>query len=323
MNLLPLNLLMILVGLCASTPYKELNKLNLNIYAKARSLDFENISYLMINGDSPYLYFNGTLLDSRKSMTPNTTYEILKEISHLSLAIISQFGNRCGKSLSDDQVTDFQLQLSKMQGSFETVYTSPLIPNELKGDQIKFINESIKVVQKLLEKLKFDCADMQTYVKNIRPILDKNVFAASLSQLTNINELVRSWIDKYPQVDWKSIYILQCSAHMPREKNILAQYFQKLMGIKYEGEQFVYAETGDETACRNLLKTHITDRTLAVNFFNEPMRMHRDLLSDAAEKIVPMFVPESLNNSADCSTITISLTSMLAILQIIVNFLIF
>jgi hypothetical protein len=247
-------------------------------------------------------------------MTPNTTYEILKEISHLSLSIISQFGNRCGKSLSDEQVADFRLLLSQMYGSFETVYTSPLIPNELKGDQIVFINESIKVVENLLDKLKFDCDLMKNYVRNVRPILDKNMYAASLSQLTNLHDLVRSWIDKYPQVDWKSIYILQCSAHMPREKNILAQYFQKLMGIEYEGEQFVYAETGDETACRNLLKTHITDRTLGVNLFNEPMRMHRDLLADAAEKIVPMLVTESFNNSADRLKNMCSLISALAII---------
>jgi hypothetical protein len=160
MNLFLLHFLFFLVDFSASTPYKEMNQLNLKIYGKARSLDFENVSYLMINGDSPYLYHNGTLIDSRKSMTPNTTYEILKEISHLSLSIISQFGNRCGKSLSDEQTNDFRLLLSKMYGSFETVYTSPLIPNELKGDQIIFINESIKVVEKQLDKLKFDCADM-------------------------------------------------------------------------------------------------------------------------------------------------------------------
>jgi hypothetical protein len=104
---------------------------------------------------------------------------------------------------------------------------------------------------------------------------------------------------------------------MPREKNILAQYFQKLMGIKYEGEQFVYAETGDEAACRNLLKTHITDRTLAVNLFNEPMRMHRDLLSDAAEKIVPMLVTDSLNNAACKSTKIFNFTWWLFLLFVV------
>ena len=55
--------------------FQELNALNLKISSKAKELDFAtlNISYLMLMGDSPSLYYNGTLLDSAKFMTVDTT----------------------------------------------------------------------------------------------------------------------------------------------------------------------------------------------------------------------------------------------------------
>jgi hypothetical protein len=228
-------------------------------------------------------------------MTVNTTYDILKEISHLSLAILSQFGHRCGRALNEDQITDFKLLLIKMYESIGRVYFIDLIPDNLIQDQVVFIGESISLVERLLEKKLFDCYDLHGYINSSKPILDKNVYAAAKSQLEDLHKLVKSWIAKYTQIDWKRIFILICSAHMPRDQNILSQYFQKLIGIEFEGDQFVYAEAFDDDVCKGLLKTHITDKEIGVNLFNEGMRMHRDLLADAAAQIIPQILPTSLN----------------------------
>ncbi|RNA07945.1 hypothetical protein BpHYR1_002165 [Brachionus plicatilis] len=267
--------------------FEDINQINLNLYAKSKQLDFNNLTYLMINGDSPSLYINGTLVDYQFNMTKNTTYEALKEISHLSLSIISQFGNRCNHKLSDDQISDFELLKTKMYTMFAGILTDSLIPDHLRLDQIKFVKESIKIVENMLEKEKFDCADLGSYAAVSKPILDENIYQAALSQLMDLDGLMRNWLQKYNFVNWDKIYVLLCSSHMPKNKHIFVQYFQNLLSVGFEGDRLVYAETSDDEVCRDLLKTHITDKLIGTNLFNEPMRMHRDLLADAAAQIIP------------------------------------
>ena len=267
--------------------FEDINQINLDLYAKSRELDFQNLTYLMINGDNPKLYINGILVDCQFNMTINTTYDTLKEISHLSLSIISQFGNRCDHDLSNQQIFDFKLLKSKMYTMSAGILTEPSIPDKIRLNQIIFVNESIKIVQNMLEKKKFDSSDLRSYVAMAKPILNENIYHAALSQLLDMNDLMKNWIKKYHDVNWDKIYVLLCNSHMPRDKHIFVQFFQNLLSVGLEGDRLVFAETGDDEVCRNLLKTHITDKLIGINLFNEPMRMHRDLLADAAEQIIP------------------------------------
>jgi hypothetical protein len=70
---------------------------------------------------------------------------------------------------------------------------------------------------------------------------------------------------------------------MPRAKHTAVQYFARKLGVPGEGLRLVYAEAiDDETKALNLLATHQLDTDIGVAFFNDPDRMMRDLLGDAA-----------------------------------------
>ncbi|CAF0850276.1 unnamed protein product [Brachionus calyciflorus] len=273
--------------------FEDINLINLNIYSKAKELDSKNLTFLMINGDVPSLYSNGNLLDTRFPMTKNTTYEILKEISHLSLSILSQFGKRCDQTLSKEQLDDFNILKGKMFLMYERILTDPLIPNELRLNQIKFLNESIKIVLSTITKKNFDCDDLKNYTLEVKPMLEKNLHAAALSQLLDMKDLMITWIKKYNFLDWNKTYILICNAHMPKEKHIFVQFFNKLFSIETKCDRLVYSETMNDGECINLLKAHITDKILAINLFDDPTRMHKDLMADVAEEIIPKLFSES------------------------------
>ena len=71
---------------------------------------------------------------------------------------------------------------------------------------------------------------------------------------------------------------------MPRPGLLSYQYFSKLLNQNQEGEQIIVAEgLTDEEQAIDLLLTHIIDGKVAVEFFQDPWRMHRDLLSDGGE----------------------------------------
>jgi len=67
---------------------------------------------------------------------------------------------------------------------------------------------------------------------------------------------------------------------------IAMQYFERLLGER-EGRRLVFAEgLWDEPSQLQLLATHLLDASIGESFFGDPLRMHRDLLSDAAAQVL-------------------------------------
>jgi hypothetical protein len=77
----------------------------------------------------------------------------------------------------------------------------------------------------------------------------------------------------------------------PRKGNLAVQYFARLLGEPGEGRRIVYAEAiFDETRALDLVATKLVDTQVGIDFFNDPLRMHRDLLSDAAQDYLPILI---------------------------------
>jgi hypothetical protein len=71
------------------------------------------------------------------------------------------------------------------------------------------------------------------------------------------------------------------------------QYFARLLGQSGEGRRIIYAESlFEEPRALDLLATHLVDSRIGVEFFNDPERMKRDLLSDAAQQYLPILLDE-------------------------------
>ena len=72
---------------------------------------------------------------------------------------------------------------------------------------------------------------------------------------------------------------------MPREDLVVTQYFLRLLHEPREGRRVVYAESlWEEPQALDLLGTHLLDGSVGEAFFGDYMRMHRDLLGDAASQ---------------------------------------
>jgi hypothetical protein len=73
-------------------------------------------------------------------------------------------------------------------------------------------------------------------------------------------------------------------SQLPRKDNLAVQYFARLLGEKGEGKRIVYAEAiFDEAKALALLGTRRIDTRIGEDFFDDPLRMHRDLLGDAGK----------------------------------------
>jgi hypothetical protein len=84
---------------------------------------------------------------------------------------------------------------------------------------------------------------------------------------------------------------------MSRPGNVAVQYFSVTLGESWEGrfdqedlqpgKRVLAAEmVFDEAGAFELLGTHMLDSSVGVRFFGEEMRLERDILADAAERIL-------------------------------------
>jgi hypothetical protein len=80
---------------------------------------------------------------------------------------------------------------------------------------------------------------------------------------------------------------------MPRQDLVVTQYFLRLLHEPAEGGRVVYAESlWDEPKALDLLGTHLLDGNVGEAFFSDYLRMHRDLLGEAASQYLPRLLPE-------------------------------
>src|SRR5205085_273935 len=83
--------------------------------------------------------------------------------------------------------------------------------------------------------------------------------------------------------DWGKLKVVITGSALPRKENLATQYFARLLGVPGEGPRLVYAEgLYEEAKALRLLNASAVDTRLGEVFFDDPARMHRDLLADAA-----------------------------------------
>jgi hypothetical protein len=120
----------------------------------------------------------------------------------------------------------------------------------------------------------------------------QNVDDAVADQLLAIDMQVRQWRKQLGPERWQELSVVVVGGHMPRERNTTMQYFAKALRVKREGARLYYCEgLSEESDGLNLVGTHILDRKIAVAFFKDEWRMHRDLLSDGAAKYLSKHPP--------------------------------
>ena len=119
------------------------------------------------------------------------------------------------------------------------------------------------------------------------PLLMANAAAAARAALDLLHRQVCEWKGQLTPQEWDKLTVIVVGRQLPRKDNMAVQYFARLLGQPGEGKRLIYAEgLGDEPRSLDLLATHLVDTQVAIDFFNDPNRMARDLLSEAGAAII-------------------------------------
>jgi hypothetical protein len=149
--------------------------------------------------------------------------------------------------------------------------------------QQKIINDSLAFLDAAIENREVQKTALDDFARRMTPVLLKNVDEAARVELDALHSHVTEWRNQMTPDEWKALRVVVMGAHMPRDSEITMQYFERLLDEPVEGGRIVFAEgLWEEPRALDLLGTHLVDGSAGAAFFGEFMRMHRDLLSDAA-----------------------------------------
>ena len=250
--------------------------------AKARVLASRSPT-LIVNGDNFALLRNGQRVEANVG-TP--IYDPVKTIAHIPLAIYVTLTP--GDGAIDDNRLNTLMGLRELIPPAEASLDTLKLPAATLGRQKGIVAASLAFLGDATAKRAFARSKLLEFTRRMAPLVMENVGDATRAQLDAVHAQVSAWRRNLSPQEWEQLQVLIIGPHMPREDLVVTQYFLSMLHEPAEGGRVVYAESlWEEPKALDLLGTHLLDGSIGDAFFGNYMRMHRDLLGDAAKEYLP------------------------------------
>ena len=276
-------------GPVTPAPLTALNNAFRAAYADAKSR--------VLKASGPTLIVNGdtfTLLRQGRRVTGNAgtpIYDPVKTVAHIPLAIYVTLTPGDG-AVEDDRLYTLE-GLRKLIPPAATSLDSLKLPAATLARQRRIVAASLAFLDEVAGRRAFARSSLLAFTRDMAPPVMENVNDAARAQLDATHALVSAWRRDMSPREWDQLHVLIVGPHMPRENLVVTQYFLRLLHEPREGRRVVYAESlWEEPQALDLLGTHLLDGGVGEAFFGDYMRMHRDLLGDAASRYIPRLLPK-------------------------------
>jgi hypothetical protein len=270
-------------------PFTTLNNAFREAYGKARSR--------VLASSGPVLIVNGTnfvlLRDGRRveAKVGSPVYDTVKTIAHLPLAIYLILTPGDGGMDADRLKTLASVRdlIPPVEASLDALG----LPAPTLARQRQIMAASAAFIDEAAGKREFRRSLLLAFTREMAPLVMDNVTEATRAQLDATHAQVSAWRRDLSLQEWSRLRVVVIGPHMARDGLAVMQYFLRLLHEPREGGRVVYAESmWDEGKALDLLGTHLLDSSAGEAFFGDSMRMHRDLLGDAASVYLPGLLPE-------------------------------
>ncbi len=293
-----------------STLASQLEQSNQNfrqVYKDAKAAALKKVGPIIIaKGDFLVLYYQAQRTEVK--YIPKI-YHQLKVVDHITLmlyVLLSTYEKET--AFTPNQIRELEgikHGIDKIKTSLQNTAMDPALVEM----QEKSLVSTANYIDQLLVQKKIIQIQNDSFFRDIAPMLLENASEAAYFQLDALHEQVQTWKKQIPTDEWNRLAAIIMGPSMPRIGEVTMQYFSRLTGkpleimrtnyswinsVKYpiddnqpskRGRRIVYAENiSSETDALDLLATHIIDEEIGSAFFDDEMRMHCDLLSEAASK---------------------------------------
>jgi hypothetical protein len=238
---------------------------------------------LIVSGDNFSLLRDGRRLEANVG---TAIYDPVKTIAHIPLAIYVTLA-------PGDDVLDGD-RIKTLEGLRELIPPAAAsletlqLPTATLARQKKIVSASLAFLEEALAERKPSRVKLLAFTRGMAPLVTQNVIEAAQAQLDATHKQVSAWRRDLSAREWDQLRVVIIGPHMPREDLVVTQYFLRLLHEPKEGRRVVYAESQwEEAKALDLFGTHVLDGGIGEAFFGDYMRMHRDLLGDAAKRYLP------------------------------------
>ncbi len=265
--------------------FNEVNQQLLRNYSHAKEELHERLGPIVLCMDSSLTLINGKHREKIPFIKQH--YTGLKEVSHITLGTFVLLVNHTDENMSDTTIQRLKEYKSGIEKASAQVSTNEgLVPSD-DARQNALIAKTLTFLDKCIKDKRVSAGELQSYVRATSVPDLENAYEAVASQMASMDKAMAKWRKELSPEEWNRLYVFIATAHMPRQQLIAYQYFAKLLNQSQEGDRVIVGENPGATTEEqgiDLVLTHMLDRKIAVQFFNDPWRMHRDLLSDAGKK---------------------------------------
>jgi hypothetical protein len=242
---------------------------------------------LIVSGDNFSLLRDGRRLEANAG-TP--VYDPVKTIAHIPLAIYVILTPGDGAVAADRVATLARLR-ELIPPAVQSLDQVKLPAADL-ARQKQIVTESLAFMARVMDSRNCPRKELFAFTHGMKPLVMENVAEATRAQLDATHAVVSAWRHKMSADEWGRMHVVIIGPHMPREDLVVTQYFLRLLKEPAEGHRVIYAESlWQEQQAMDLLGTHLLDGSVGDAFFDDYMRMHRDLLGDAAKVYLTKLLP--------------------------------
>jgi hypothetical protein len=265
-------------------PLVDLNQAFRDAYARSRRRLLDRAGpVIVVEGDSLVLLHRGKRLEAK--VVPDV-YHTLKAVSHVPLAVYVLLVPLEDAPLDKECLEELRAYRKRVVQA-ESALQGRGLSEEARERQRRIIRASVRFLDAALAKQRVSAEELGKFTRGLGKELLANAADAARAELDALDQQVRAWRATLPADAWKRVHVVVMGSALPRRGSLATQYFARLLGETGEGRRIVYAEsTFEEPRAVNLLGTHLLDTRIGSAFFNDAERMHRDLLADAATKLL-------------------------------------
>jgi hypothetical protein len=279
-------------------PLLALNDASRAAYRRAKEAALARTGpVIFVEGDNLVLKHGDLRTEAR--FTPDV-YHALKSVSHIPLALdVMLTSVHDGDRVGDDLLDDLRRYRGLIVGARERVETLRLGPGQAQR-QTEIILASLRFIDSLFKSRTCEQGARTAFVHRMAPLVMANAAEAARGDLDGLHRLVSRWRDQMPAGEWNRLTVIVMGRALPRKGNLAVQYFSRLLGETGEGRRVVYAESlFDEPKALDLLASHLVDTQVGLDFFDDPTRLHRDLLGDVAKEYLDHLFDKSRGAAGD------------------------
>jgi hypothetical protein len=263
-----------------------------NDYVKAKKEIIAKANPIMIvEGDNLVLFLNG---ERQQTKFVPDIWHALKEVDHIALAAYVMLVNHCDTSLDNQTIqtlTEYRKAVQAVRANLNQLSWSDanlkdyITSDALLVRQKQIVDATQTFIDSALSDKQMPTQTLIDFCRRMTPLVMANADDAEVIEMSNLNTQVQNWKNSMSSTDWDNIHVVIMGGHMPHDQDRNIQYFSKVLHEEHEGNRWIYLEVcPDEASALDSLATHLLDRQIGKAFFNNPDRMHRDLLSDSAKK---------------------------------------